>query len=304
MQNVIVLGSLNMDLSIQCDNLPKNGETINGSDFFMNPGGKGGNQAVAAAKLGANTRIIAQIGDDVFGKELLATIHNYGVNTDCIQISTMDTTGIAMIIRSYSDNRIILGNGANHTLDIQHVKHCLQRIAKPNDIFLTQLENEYELVKQSIIEAKNQSLFTILNPAPARMLDDELYRNVDLIIVNQSECKLLTGLYPKDEKTSIQALQIFKKNHVDAILTLGTNGSVTNYQNELLFIKAKQVETRDTTAAGDSFIGAICSYLANGKRMEEALAFATKVAAITVTRKGAQISIPYSKEVSDYFKEE
>lgn len=304
MQKVIVLGSLNMDLSIQCNNLPKNGETINGFDFFMNPGGKGGNQAVAVAKLGADTRMIAQIGNDVFGKELLNTIRTYGVRTDSIQISEYDTTGVAMIIRSHDDNRIILGNGANHTLDIQYVKERLNTIAKPKDIFLTQLENDYTLVKNAIKEAKKANLFTILNPAPARMLDDEVYECLDLIVVNQSECELLTGIYPKDEESSIEALHIFEKKGVEAIITLGTHGSISNFQKNPVFVKAKKVETIDTTAAGDSYIGAVCSFLAEGKDMKEALEFATKVAAITVTRKGAQVSIPYKEEVEEYFKED
>lgn len=304
MQKVIVLGSLNMDLSIQCNNLPKNGETINGFDFFMNPGGKGGNQAVAAAKLGVDTRMIAQIGNDVFGKALLDTISKYGVRTDSIQLSPYDATGVAMIIRSHNDNRIILGNGANHTLNIEYVKERLHHIAKPRDIFLTQLENDYTLVKHAIKEAKQANLFTILNPAPARMLDEEVYAYLDLIVVNQSECEVLTGIYPKDEESSIAALHLFEKKGVKAIITLATYGSISNYQHNPVFVEAKKVETIDTTAAGDSYIGAVCSYLAEGKNIKEALAFATKVAAITVTRKGAQISIPYKEEVEEYFKEE
>lgn len=304
MHKVIVLGSLNMDLSIQCNDIPKNGETINGSDFFMNPGGKGGNQAVAVAKLGADTRMIAHIGNDVFGKELLDTIGKYGVRTDSILVSEYDATGVAMIIRSHNDNRIILGNGANHTLDIQYVKDKLKHIAQAGDIFLTQLENDYSLVKEAIKEAKTAGMFTILNPAPARMLDDEVYDNLDLIVVNQTECEMLTGIYPSDEESSLEALRVFEKKHVEAIITLGTHGSISNYQKKPVFVKAKKVETVDTTAAGDSYIGAVCSYLAEGKDMQEALEFATCVAAITVTRIGAQLSIPYKEEVEEYFKED
>lgn len=304
MKQVIVFGSLNMDLSIQCEELPQNGETINGFDFFVNPGGKGGNQAVAAAKLGAATKMIANIGNDVFGKDILDSLNSYGVQTEDIHISEYDSTGVAMIIRSHNDNRIILGNGANHTIAADQVKEKLKGIAKPGDIFLTQLENDYSVVKEAILYAKSLGMFTILNPAPARMLDDEIYENLDLIVVNQSECQLLTGIFPESEADSRTALQAFAEKKVAALITLGTSGSITNLYGEVIYVPSHKVETLDTTGAGDSYIGALCACLAEDSAIDQALEFATKVAAITVTRKGAQVSIPYKDEVDDYFKED
>lgn len=304
MKQVIVFGSLNMDLSIQCEELPQNGETINGFDFFVNPGGKGGNQAVAAAKLGAATKMIANIGNDVFGKDILDSLNSYGVQTEDIHISEYDSTGVAMIIRSHNDNRIILGNGANHTIAADQVKEKLKGIAKPGDIFLTQLENDYSVVKEAILYAKSLGMFTILNPAPARMLDDEFYENLDLIVVNQSECQLLTGIFPENEADSRTALQAFAEKKVAALITLGTSGSITNLYGEIIYVPSHKVETLDTTGAGDSYIGALCACLAEDYAIDQALEFATKVAAITVTRKGAQVSIPYKDEVDDYFKED
>lgn len=304
MKQVIVFGSLNMDLSIQCEELPQNGETINGFDFFVNPGGKGGNQAVAAAKLGAATKMIANIGNDVFGKDILDSLNSYGVQTEDIHISEYDSTGVAMIIRSHNDNRIILGNGANHTIAADQVKEKLKGIAKPGDIFLTQLENDYSVVKEAILYAKSLGMFTILNPAPARMLDDEFYENLDLIVVNQSECQLLTGIFPENEADSRTALQAFAEKKVAALITLGTSGSITNLYGEVIYVPSHKVETLDTTGAGDSYIGALCACLAEDSAIDTALEFATKVAAITVTRKGAQVSIPYKDEVDDYFKED
>lgn len=304
MKQVIVFGSLNMDLSIQCNELPQNGETINGFDFFVNPGGKGGNQAVAAAKLGAATKMIANIGNDVFGKDILDSLNSYGVQTEDIHISEYDSTGVAMIIRSHNDNRIILGNGANHTIAADQVKEKLKGIAKPGDIFLTQLENDYSVVKEAILYAKSLGMFTILNPAPARMLDDEFYENLDLIVVNQSECQLLTGIFPENEADSRTALQAFAEKKVAALITLGTSGSITNLYGEIIYVPSHKVETLDTTGAGDSYIGALCACLAEDSAIDQALEFATKVAAITVTRKGAQVSIPYKDEVDDYFKED
>lgn len=304
MKKVIVLGSLNMDLTIQCSNLPKNGETINGSDFFVNPGGKGGNQAVSAAKLGAETHMIANIGNDIFGDQLLEALKKYGVNTDGVLRDEHEASGVAMIIRSHGDNRIILGNGANHTLPVETMKEKLKEIANPGDIFLTQLENDYPLVREALSLAKELSLYTILNPAPARMLDEEVYQNLDMIVVNQSECELLTGIYPEDEDTCMEAMHTFEKRGVSAIITLGTHGSMSNAFHQTLFVPACKVKTVDTTGAGDSFIGALCSCLAKDIPMPEAMEFATRVAAITVTRKGAQSSIPYKEEVESYFKEE
>lgn len=304
MKKVIVLGSLNMDLTIQCVNLPKNGETINGSDFFVNPGGKGGNQAVAAAKLGAETHMIANIGSDIFGDQLLEALQSYGVHTEGVLRDHNETSGVAMIIRSHGDNRIILGNGANHTLPKDAMREKLQELANPGDIFLTQLENDYTLVQDALRLAKELQLFTILNPAPARILDEDVYDNLDMIVVNQSECELLTGIYPEDEDTCMEAMNAFERRKVSAIITLGTYGSMSNAFGETLFVPARKVETVDTTGAGDSFIGALCSSLSKGMTMKESMEFATKVAAITVTRKGAQGSIPYKEEVDPYFEEE
>ena len=304
MKKVIVLGSLNMDLTIQCVDLPKNGETINGSDFFVNPGGKGGNQAVAAAKLGAETHMIANIGNDVFGEQLLEALQGYGVHTEGVFRDAHETSGVAMIIRSHGDNRIILGNGANHTLPEAAFVEMLQKLARKDDIFLTQLENDYALVRNALRHAKQAGMYTMLNPAPARVLDSDVYEHLDLIVVNQSECELWTGIYPSDEDSCMEAMHSFEARGVDALITLGTHGSMCNAFGRYLFVPAQKVETVDTTGAGDSFIGALCSCLSRDVDMKEAMEFATRVAALTVTRRGAQASIPYKKEVEHYFKEE
>lgn len=304
MKKVIVLGSLNMDLSINADYMPKKGETMNGYDFLINPGGKGGNQAVAAAKLGADTRMIANVGNDIFGQDILNKLKEYGVCTDDISISKFDSTGVAVIICCDHDNRIILGNGANHTLTFEMVKEKLDEIAEEGDIFLTQLENDFQVVDASIRYAKKKGLYTILNPAPARVLEEDLYKYLDLIVVNQSECQLLTGIYPNDDDSCIKGLQAFENRGAKAIITLGAHGSITNMEDTPVFVDSRKVETVDTTGAGDSYIGALCACLAKDMPVKEALEFSTKVAAITVTRRGAQVSIPYIEEVESYFKEE
>lgn len=303
MKKVIVFGSLNMDLTIKCDYIPKNGETLNGSDFFTNPGGKGGNQAVAAAKLGADTQMIASVGNDAFGDEILDKLKEYHVDTTYVEKSEFASTGVAMIIRCNNDNRIILSNGANHAMSLAQVKKSLDAVAKPGDIFLTQLENETQCVIDAIHYAKSLGLYTILNPAPARVLEDELYRDLDLIIVNQSECQILTSINPIDDVTCMQGLKAFAKKGVKSIITLGSKGSITDLGDEPLFIPSKKVDVVDTTAAGDSYIGGFCTYLAQGKSMKESLEFATEVASLTIGRVGAQISIPTIDELNNMFEE-
>ncbi|PHV71070.1 ribokinase [Sporanaerobium hydrogeniformans] len=304
MKKLIVLGSLNMDISIQSDYLPKSGETINGYEFLMNSGGKGGNQAVSAAKLGTEVEMIAKVGNDAFGRQLIDDLRSYGVNVSNIEISKDISSGVAVITRCNNDNRIILSNGANHTLDIKTIKDKLKKIANKGDIFLTQLENDFEIVKKAIKYAKELGLYTILNPAPAREIEEEFYQYLDLVIVNQSECELLTGIYPHEQSTYESVLKAFSDKGVHVIVTLGTEGSITNYTGSLEYIASRKVKVVDTTAAGDSYIGALCRYLIKDKDFIEGLKFASDVAALTVTKKGAQVSIPYFDEVKAYYKED
>lgn len=304
MKKLIVLGSLNMDISIQSDYMPKSGETINGYGFLMNSGGKGGNQAVAAAKMGVDVKMIAKVGNDIFGKQLVTDLSNYGVDVSSVEFSNDVSSGVAVITRYNNDNRIILNNGANHALDMDSIKDKLKKIANKGDIFLTQLENELDIVTNSIKYAKELGLYTIINPAPALKIDDELYQYLDLVIVNQSECELLTGIYPEDDSTYKTAINAFNRKGVNVIITLGTDGSITNYAGGYEHIKSRKVDVVDTTAAGDSYIGALCRYLVYDKDFIEGLKFASDVAALTVTKKGAQVSIPYFNEVKEYYKEE
>ncbi len=305
MKKVIVLGSLNMDLSILCDELPKIGETINGYDFLATPGGKGGNQAVAASKLGANTYMIGNVGKDIFGDQLVYSLKESGINTEYICVDSDTSSGVAVIICNNNDNRIILGNGANYSLNKEYVQKSLDEISTKGDIFLTQLENKYDLVKESIVHAKRNGMFTILNPAPAvECLDDLLYENLDLIILNQTECQLLSGVYPQEQEDLYKAFEFFAKKGVEVIITLGESGSVYMKDSKLENIPARKVKVVDTTGAGDSYIGALCAELAEGSELGEALKFATDVAAVCVTRRGAQVSIPNKKEVKDIYKEE
>lgn len=303
MKKVIVSGSLNMDLTIRVDRMPNEGETIHGYDFLINTGGKGGNQAVAVAKSGAETVLIGSIGGDAFGNQILESLKNYGINTASIKIQKNEYTGSAMIICSDDDNRIILNPGANFSLDFDFVKDRLDQISNKEDLFITQFENDFNTTLKLLEYAKTIGMKTILNPAPAKAIPDEFFKYIDILVLNQSECEVLTGVYPKTLKECEDLGKVIREKGTDTVvITLGKIGSVTITPKEVIKMDAYKVDTVDSTAAGDSFIGAMAAKLSFESSLEEALEYATKVSAVTVTRKGAQISIPTSEEVNQFFK--
>lgn len=305
MGKVIVFGSLNMDLTIECDAMPQAGQTVEGRNFLTNPGGKGGNQAVAAAKLGAPTWMIARVGRDLFGDQLCLALESAGVNCAHVDHSDCNSTGVAVITRCAGDNRIILNAGANHEMRAKDVVDILDRLAEPGDLFVTQYECEGRAVIGALAAAKSRGLFTLFNPAPAKPIPAEAYSSIDLIVVNQTECEFLTGLYPSDTDSCQNALARFQALGVGgAIITLGEMGSVCRIGEEIIQVGSYSVPNVDTTGAGDSYIGALACALVQGEAMEQCMRFATKVASLTITRPGAQQSIPYLNEVEAYFKEE
>ncbi|MBL4934390.1 ribokinase [Clostridium sp. YIM B02515] len=303
MKKVVVVGSLNIDLTIKVDRMPKEGETIHGHDFLINTGGKGGNQAVASVKSCAETVLIASVGGDAFGNQIIESLKGYGISTDSIQLQKQDYTGSAMIICSDDDNRIILNPGANFSLDFDFVREKLDKIADKEDLFITQFENDFDTTLKVLEYAKTIGMKTILNPAPAKVIPDEFFKYIDILVLNQSECEVLTGIYPKTpEECESLGKAIRGKGTENVIITLGKVGSVTITPEEVIKMRAYKVDTVDSTAAGDSFIGALAAKLAFGDHLEEALEYATKVSAVTVTRKGAQIAIPTTEEVTEFFK--
>ena len=305
MKKVLVFGSLNMDLTIECDVMPQAGQTLEGRGFFTNPGGKGGNQAVAAAKLDAPTYMIGRVGRDLFGKQMRTALEEYGVNCTYLSESDYNSTGVAVITRCEGDNRIILSSGANHEMNGRDVDEILEKISEPLDVFMTQYECDASAVVDSLAAAKKRRLFTLFNPAPAKAIPPETYADIDLIVVNQTECQFLTGLYPTDKDSCQTALNRFSAMGAGgAIITLGSRGSVCRIGDEIVQINSYSVPNVDTTAAGDAYIGALASALVRGERMEDCMRFATKAAALTITKQGAQRSIPYRKEIDAYFKEE
>lgn len=305
MKKVMVFGSLNMDLTIECDTIPQAGETLEGRGFFTNPGGKGGNQAVATAKLGAHTYMIARVGKDLFGRQMRESLEGHGVDCTYVSESQHKSTGVAIITRCQGDNRILLSPGANHEIKGQDVDAILKKLGEPGDVFMTQYECSAAAVAESLVSAKRYGLFTLFNPAPAKVISPETYRAVDLLVVNQTECEFLTGIYPEEKESCQRALSRFSAMGAgNAIITLGSRGSISRVGEEIVEISSYSVPNVDTTAAGDAYIGALASALVKGEKMEDCMRYATKAAALTITKQGAQISIPYQNEIDIYFKEE
>ena len=295
MKKVFVYGSLNYDLVINTTRIPKSGETIFGNGFFTNSGGKGANQAVASAKLGGDTYLIGAVGTDSFGDECVQSLKKYNVNTEFV--SKIDiNTGVAIITVCDGDNRIILDRGANYHFDDEKLISIIENNVR-EDIFISQLETPINQVALALKKAKEKNAFTILNPAPAQFLDDSILKSVDLLIPNESELEIISGesIDCKNlEKSILNAVNTLKNRGLnDIIVTLGDNGCY--YNNK--FYKAYKTETVDTTGAGDTFIGALASRLALGNSIEESISFCQYAASITVSRKGAQVSIPYLEEV-------
>lgn len=295
MKKVVVVGSINMDLVTRCKRAPKGGETLFGEEFSQVPGGKGANQAVAIGKLGTNVIMLGKIGKDSFGKDMLASMEKNGVNIQHIEEGEK-ATGIAKIIVEESgQNRILVVAGANSEVDKEYVDRHLAAI-KESDIVVTQLEIPIETVEYTLKKAKEFGKITILNPAPARELSDEIIKNSDFIIPNESELALITGMAVETEeeikKAGKKLLDMGVKN---LIITLGSKGSLHLNRDKCEFHSAYKVKAIDTTAAGDSFIGGVVREL-NGDNISEAIEFGTKVSAVAVTKKGAQTSIPTIEE--------
>jgi ribokinase len=298
---ITVIGSLNMDLVTYVTRLPQTGETIIGKDFKQAPGGKGANQADAIAKLGVPVRMLGGIGADAIGEALLASLHQDGVNIAQIVRFEEVSTGIATItVADDGANCIVVTPGANYRFLAENIQNY-QADLNDSDIIVTQLEIPLETVQYSLQLAKKLGKTTILNPAPALELDDELLSCADLLIPNETELESLSGLPVRNEAEIIAAAQTMIKRGVKAVIvTVGAKGCVYVNSEHSRIYEAYQVNAVDTTAAGDSFIGGLAVALSEGKQIEEAISFAMAVAALTVTKKGAQSSLPYLDEVEEF----
>lgn len=302
MKKILVVGSLNMDLVVRVQNLPKLGETILGDAFYENPGGKGANQAVAAARLGAHVSMIGKIGKDAYGTALLENLKKNDIDTDGIIISDVITGRAVIEVDSMGNNNIVVIPGSNMELTKEDIDEK-REIMENSDIVILQQEIPINTVEYVLKQAKKSGKITILNPAPAQKIEDDILKLVDYLILNETELELITGNDTiKDEEYPNIINDLQERGSKNIILTLGEKGGIYSEEDEINTYKALKVKAVDTTAAGDSFIGAFALKLAEEAKTEEAVNFAVAVSALTVTKIGAQQSLPTKTEVSEFLE--
>ncbi|WP_394166400.1 ribokinase [Photobacterium piscicola] len=305
MNKLVVLGSVNADHVLQVPSFPRPGETLHGRNYQVIPGGKGANQAVAAARLHADIGFIACVGDDSFGINIRENFRMDGIDITAVKMEPNCPTGIAMIqVSDCGENSICLSAEANAKLTASAIEADLDRI-RDADYLLMQLETPLCGIEKAAQVAKDANTIVILNPAPARVLSDELLACVDMITPNETEAEVLTGVTVTDAESAQQAANILHAKGIKTVMiTLGAKGVWLSQDGCGDIIAGFNVEVTDTTAAGDTFNGAFVTGLLDGLALESAIKFAHAAAAISVTRFGAQTSIPTRKEVEDFLAQQ
>jgi len=301
---VAVVGSSNMDLVVKSKRIPAIGQTILGGDFIMVPGGKGANQAVAAAKLGAEVFLIAKLGDDIFGSQSLNNFKKEGVNTKYVVQTKEAPSGVALImVDDDGNNVIVVAPGANQRLSPENVKEAESSIVSSGAL-VAQLEVPLETVEFAAQLAGNCKVPFILDPAPAQKLNPELLKMVDVLTPNETEAQILTDIEVADEKSARAAAENLLERGVKAvILTMGAQGFLSATSESTEFVAAIKVDAVDATAAGDAFTGSLAVGLAQGQTLSEAALFANNVAALSVTKMGAQSSMPTLEAVKNFMND-
>jgi ribokinase len=298
LNKIIVIGSSNTDMVLKTERFPKPGETILGGDFFVFQGGKGANQAVAAARLGGAVGFICKVGNDSFGSNASAQYANDGIDISAVLRDDTAPTGVAQItINKEGENSIIVASGANAFLSVDDLIK-LDKILAAAEWLVTQLETPLPVIEYLAAYAKKYDKKFVLNPAPAAQLPDIIYDALFLITPNETETALLTGIEVYDEASAERAAAAFKAKGVqNVVITLGSKGAYVDTSEFKGIIGSVKVDAVDTTAAGDVFNGALVVALSENKSWKEAVVFACKAAAISVTKMGAQASAPKRNEI-------
>lgn len=294
---VVVVGSSNTDMVVRLPQLPARGETVLGGDFIQAAGGKGANQAVAAARLGANVVFVARVGDDGLGREAVARFRAEGISVEAIRVDSDAASGVALImVGGDGENMIAVASGANLRLTPGDVEAAAAHLS--GSILLTQLEIPLESVARAVELAADAGARVILNPAPAQPLPDELLARVSILTPNEGELAALSGREVSDEASARAAAEsLLSKGVETVIVTMGAQGALVVGRDESWKEPACRVRAVDTTAAGDSFNGALAWALASGRSLKEAVRLANRAASVSVTRMGAQPSLPTSAEL-------
>ena len=303
MSKIVVIGSSNTDMVVKTSHLPAGGETVLGGDFFMNAGGKGANQAVAAARQGNRVVFVAKTGDDLFGRQVRVALEQDNINTDYVFVDKEHPSGVALItIDKDAENCIVVASGANMYLSKEDIDKAKDEICSAN-VLLMQLESPIQTVEYAAKMALEAGVRVILNPAPApaEPLSEELLKNLYLITPNRSEASRLTGINVKDVHSAQQAAQVLYDMGVkNVIITLGSDGSLVYDGAMFMRIEATKVEAVDTTAAGDTYNGVLASALSEGRSVIDSANEASVASAISVTRMGAQPAAPTREEIRKF----
>jgi ribokinase len=312
---IAVIGSINMDLVVMADRAPDAGETVLGNNFYQVFGGKGANQAVAAARCGAETTMVGRVGNDSFGETILKGLKREFADGAAIERIDGVPTGIAVIlVDAKGQNRITVISGANHTFTEESIE-ALRPVIARSRVLLLQLEIPLDAVHRALAIAREEGVFTILNPAPALELPSDTYKYIDLLTPNESELSILTDLPTGTRPQQIEAARtLYRRGVKSLIVTLGSFGSLCiDHEENVKHIPAYRVDAIDTTAAGDCFNGAVACeidrmlaeqstdiFAPTTDELVRAIEFATKASAISVTKIGAQPSLPYRHEIDDF----
>lgn len=297
---VLVVGSLNMDLDVFVPRLPQTGETILGETFATIPGGKGANQAVAARRMGAAVTMIGRVGDDGYGQTLRQVAAQDGIETQYIDTDPQEPTGVALItVDTEGRNTIVVVPGANGTLTPRHVEAAEQAFSTA-DVLVAQLEIQFETVVAAVSLAAERGTPVILNPAPARSLPADLLAKVDFLIPNEGEAIYIAGA----ESLEAAVPELLDLGVHNLIITLGEHGVLLVTPEGREEFPAHHVEAIDTVAAGDAFVGAFATGIAEGMSLQDAIRLGNAAAAVSVTRRGAQPSLPTRADVEHFLKGE
>ncbi|MEI3590217.1 MAG: ribokinase [Alistipes ihumii] len=299
---ILVVGSTNTDMVVKTDHLPRPGETVLGGTFLMNPGGKGANQAVAAARLGAEVTFVCKTGNDLFGVTTRQQLAEEGIDTSFVFTDPHEPSGVALIaVDNRAENTIVVASGANASLLPLDINKALAAI-DACDLVLMQLETPMPTIEYVASLAAERGKRVVLNPAPAATLSEQLLKNLYLITPNETEAELITGIPVRDERSAEQAARTIHRAGVrHVIVTLGKKGALLCEGGHCEVIPAHRVEAVDTTAAGDVFNAGLVVALSEGRNLTDAVRFGAKAAAISVTRMGAQASAPYRSEADAFY---
>lgn len=301
MSKIVVIGSSNTDLVVNTDRAPEGGETVLGNGFVVNHGGKGANQAVAVSRIGGTVSFISKVGNDTFGSQMRRHYEDEGMDVSYVLVDALAPSGVALIIvDGKAENRIVVAPGANSNLAEEDINKAGLAVEK-SEFVLLQLEIPMTTVEYAVRMAASLGKKVIVNPAPACPLSEELLRDVYLITPNETEAGILTGITIVDNDSAFKAAEaLFRLGVQNVVITLGEKGALVYNAEVSMFVPAYQVKAVDTTAAGDVFNGALAVALSEGRTLPDAARFACAASAISVTRMGAQNSVPSRDELDNY----